>query len=53
MHALSCTTLPKAARYYSARRLFRQPVGPVSSPRPDTWLPCVFTDIDRALEAIR
>lgn len=29
-------------------RLFGQPVGPVSSPRPEPWLPYVFSSPDRA-----
>ena len=33
-------------------RLFRRPVASVSSPRPEVWLPYVFTDIDQALEAV-
>jgi hypothetical protein len=34
-------------------RLLRHPCPDLRSPRPDPWLPCVFTDIDQALEAIR
>jgi hypothetical protein len=33
-------------------RLFGEPVGPVSSPRPDVWLPYVFTSIQKAREAL-
>jgi len=34
-------------------QLFRQPVGPVSSPRPEPWLPYVFTDLDDAIRWLR
>jgi hypothetical protein len=34
-------------------RLFGEPVGPVSSPRPEPWLPFVFTDLDDAIRWLR
>lgn len=33
-------------------RLLRQPFPSVSSPRPNVWLPYIFTDIDQAIEVI-
>jgi hypothetical protein len=33
-------------------RLIEQRFGPVRSPRPEPWLPYVFTSIQQAMEAV-